>query len=93
MVDSPFNKNAKNISFFKEVLIRGTNVQKIYGKFTITRTSIVMQIGASQFRDTVYLFYPRTYRILRFRHLQGGFLAQIQKTRSWLTNGSEIWYQ
>ena len=45
-VDSPFNEDPKNIIFFQGgPNFGGGTAGKIYGKWAITGTSIVMQIG------------------------------------------------
>ena len=45
-VDSPFNEEPKNINFFsREALISGEGRPENLGKWAITGTSIVMQIG------------------------------------------------
>ena len=49
-VDSHFNEDPKNIAFFREVLISGEGRSENLGKWAITGTSIVMQIGGDQFR-------------------------------------------
>ena len=45
IIDSPFNEDPKNIIFSRKALISGEERSKIYGKWAITGTSIVMQIG------------------------------------------------
>ena len=50
IVDSPFNEDPKNIIFFQGgPNFRGRDGRKIKGKWAITGTSIVMQIGGGQF--------------------------------------------
>ena len=45
-IDSPFNEDPENISFFsREALISGEGRPENLGKWAITGTSIVMQIG------------------------------------------------
>ena len=44
-VYNPFNEDPKDIIFSREALISGRDGWKIQGKWAITGTSIVMQIG------------------------------------------------
>ena len=53
IVDSPFNEDPKNIIFSREALILGRDGRKIEGKWAITGTSIVMEIGGGQFRKRI----------------------------------------
>ena len=59
------------------------------------KSSLIMSLPAPTINKT--FLNPITYGILRFRQLRGGgrgaFLAEIQKTRSWLMDWFEIWYQ
>ena len=49
-VDSPFNGDPKNIILFsREALISGEGWLENLGKWAITGTSIVMQIGGGEF--------------------------------------------
>ena len=52
-VDSPFNEDPKNIIFFKEALISGEERPGNLGKWAITGTSILMQIGGGEFRKSI----------------------------------------
>ena len=44
-LDSPFNQDPKNIIFSREALISGKGRPENLGKWEITETFIVMQIG------------------------------------------------
>ena len=52
-VDSPFNEDPKNIIFSREALISGEGRPKNLGKWSITGTFIVMQIGGGEFRKII----------------------------------------
>ena len=53
IVDSPFNEDPKNIIFSREVLISGEGRSENIRKWAITGTSIVMQIGGGEFRESI----------------------------------------
>ena len=54
VVDGPFNDNSKNIFFVsREALISRKGRPEYLGKWAITGTSIVMQIGSGQFRKRI----------------------------------------
>ena len=48
-VDSPFNEDPNNINFFREALMSGEGWLENLRKWTVTGTSIVMQIGGGEF--------------------------------------------
>ena len=53
-VDSPFNEDPKNIIFVsREALNSGEGRLENLGKWAITGTSIVMQIGDDEFRKSI----------------------------------------
>ena len=52
-VDSPFNEDPKNVNFFREALSSGDGRPEYLGKWAITATSIVMQIGGGEFRKSI----------------------------------------
>ena len=52
-VDSPFNEDPNNINLFQGGLKFGEGQPENLGKWAITGTSIVMQIGGCEFRKSV----------------------------------------
>ena len=52
-VNGPFNKDPKNIIFSRKALISGEGRPENLGKWAITGTSIVMQIGGGEFRKSI----------------------------------------
>ena len=52
-VDSPFNEDPKNIIFFQGGLISGEGRPENLGKWAITGTYIVKQIGGGEFRKSI----------------------------------------
>ena len=53
MIGSPLNEDSKNIIFFQ-----GGPAGKNWGKWAVSGTSIVMQIGGGQFRKRILAFTP-----------------------------------
>ena len=49
IVDSPFDEDTKYTNFFREAQLSGKGRLENLGKWAITRTSIVMQIGVVNF--------------------------------------------
>ena len=64
MVDSPFNKDPKNITFSKEALVSGEGRPENLGKWTITGTSMVMEIGRWSISKENISPYPPGTKIL-----------------------------
>ena len=60
VVDSPFNENPQNIIFSREALISRKGRSENLGKFSITGTSIVMQIWGGQFGKKISAPTPGT---------------------------------
>ena len=62
-VDSSFNEDPKNIIFFtREALISGKGRPENLGKWAITGTSIIMQIGGVVNFEREYQPLPSTYQ-------------------------------
>ena len=76
-VDSPFNEDPKNmILSSRDALISGEGRSKNLGKWEILRTSIVMQIGGSQFRKRIsapYSLVPKSCDASIFLHARPNF--------------------
>ena len=82
IVDSPFNEDPKNIIFSEEALISGERRSKILGKWTITGTSIVMQIGVVQFRKRISAptpWYQNPCDASIFPHARRNFREKMKK--------------
>ena len=62
VVDSTFNEDTKNIDFSREALISGKGKSENFGKWTITGTSIVMQMVVNFERE--YQSLPPGTKIL-----------------------------
>ena len=60
IVDSPFNEDPKNIFFSGRSLTSGEGRPESLGKWAITGTSIVMQIGGHQFEREYQPLFPDT---------------------------------
>ena len=58
IVDSPFSKDPKIINFSGEALISGKGRPENLGKWAITETFIVMQMGGGQFRKRISASTP-----------------------------------
>ena len=60
IVDIRFNEDPKNITFSREALISGEERSKKLGKWALTGTSIVMQIGGVNFEREYQSLLPGT---------------------------------
>ena len=77
-VDSPFNEDPKNIIFSREALISREGRPENLGKWAITGTSIVMQIGGGEFRKSISA--PTKILVMpQFSYMPDHFLGKNEK--------------
>ena len=82
IVDSPFNEDPENIIFSREALILGKGQPENLGKWAITGTFIVMQIGGGQFRKRISAptpWYQNPCDASIFLHARPNFREKVKK--------------
>ena len=82
MVDSSFNEDPKNMIFFQGGPNFGEERSENLGKWAITGTSIVMQIGGGQFRKRISAltpWYQNPCDASIFLHARPNFRGKMKK--------------